>query len=129
VIRIDVDTSDVERELDRLARGPGADGTTMRLESTFLRAFLGTQGVVHVRTGSLKGSGRVSTNFGGSQWEGTMNYGGPSPGFPHDPVKYAKPELARHGTHNFYAPAYEDVHGPDTPFGQAVMGFLKGDEG
>lgn len=52
-------------------------------------------------TGSLKASARISTDFDGKVWEGTITYGGPTTG-PNNPVDYALYEAARGGVHDFF---------------------------
>lgn len=121
-VRFDVDLSSAGRELDRLARGP-APRIVLGLESVFLAAFQETQQIVHVITGSLRGSGKPETSFDGEAWEGTVFYGGASPGFPNDPVNYAIYELARGGSHNFFGPMYRT---PDQ-IRQVIMEHLRGD--
>lgn len=75
----------------------------IRLEQALLQAFEQSQQDVHVITGSLRGSGRTHSNFDGSIWEGTIEYGGDSPGFVNDPVVYSQYERARGGDHDFLA--------------------------
>ena len=74
--------------------GPGKE-TVVSLDAVLDSAFAETQTLVHVVTGSLKGSGRVSSSVSEAEWSGEITYGGPSPGFPHDPVRYAKEEFGR----------------------------------
>lgn len=73
------------------------------LEVVLSHAFEDTQEVVHVLSGSLRGSGKVKSSFNGHTWEGEIEYGGGSPGFPNDPVVYAEYERARGGSHDFMA--------------------------
>lgn len=80
--------------------GPGME-TIAKLEEVMAEAFAESQAIVHVITGSLKGSGRTSFKVEGDQWTGEISYGGPSPGFPHDPVDYAGYEQERGGSHDF----------------------------
>ena len=83
--------------------------TTKLLEALLDAAFMETQAATHVITESLKASGKVSSDFDGDKWEGVISYGGPlwrvpTPGPPNDPVDYAVYEMARGGTHDFFAP-------------------------
>lgn len=84
--------------------------TVGRLEATLHRAFEDTQERVHVVTGSLRGSGKTSSEFDGAGWAGVIEYGGSSSGFVNDPVEYAQYEMARGGDHDFFAglPLYEE---------------------
>lgn len=89
--------------------------TTVELEALLRAAFSDTQVRTHVITGSLKASGKTSSDFDGDTWTGTIEYGGdlwkvPVPGPAHDPVRYAIYEMARGGEHDFFAglPGYVD---------------------
>lgn len=94
------------------------------LERTLRNAFLDTQAKVHVITSSLKGSGRSSSEFvAPTHWEGHITYGGPSPGFPNDPVVYAIYEMARGGEHDFF----RDLPMYDPLFVQAILSQLDDD--
>jgi hypothetical protein len=125
----EVDNSQVMRELNRLSKGISHK---LAKELTFLieQAFDDTQRVVHqaprispggyVNTSSLKNSGRVETSTnrrrnklgrfsGGYEWEGSIEYGGPSLGSVHEYVDYAGYEQNYHneeGSHDFMIPAY-----------------------
>jgi hypothetical protein len=140
---ITVDTSSVDRSLRRLINGP--DGfDLLRFERVLTNQFLATQEMVHVITGSLKGSGRQHSTTRKHEWEGEIAYGGDSTG-PINPVKYAVYEMergwrpsgwdvqgknfqgVRGGTHDFMDPAFgvsshEFKHG----YVQAIMKFLEG---
>jgi hypothetical protein len=93
------DMSQATREFDRLVTLPGSDPT--HLEAALGRVFAATASLVHVITGSLKNSGEASSEIKESSWTGTVAFGGPSPGSPHDPVRYARYEVQRGGTHDF----------------------------
>lgn len=84
--------------------------TVTELEHVLSAMFNQTQQDVHVITGSLRGSGRPSSEFDGEVWSGTISYGGPSPGFPNDPVEYAQYEWGRGGDHDYLRnlPGYYD---------------------
>lgn len=79
--------------------GPG-EATQAELDKVLAEAFAETLSMVHVITGSLKGSGRVRMSSEEGQWSGSISYGGASPGFPHDPVNYAEYEFGRGGDHD-----------------------------
>lgn len=79
--------------------GPGME-TVAALDAVLEVAFAETQSLTHVITGSLKGSGRTSSDTTEDEWKGEISYGGPSPGFPNDPVNYAKYEFGRGGSHD-----------------------------
>lgn len=74
------------------------------LEKELSSAYLDTQAAAHVLTGSLKASGRTSSDYHGNMWEGSITYGGPSTGV-NNPVTYAIYEMARGGEHDFLQPA------------------------
>lgn len=93
----------IEDELERLIAGPSA-ADLLAFEGVLTSQFQATQQAVHVITGSLKSSGRVSSSNSQSKWEGTISYGGPSTGV-HNPVKYAEYEREKDGLHDFLAPA------------------------
>lgn len=91
----------VEPWLDALDahEGPGEE-TLEALSAVLAAGFMETQARVHVVTGSLKGSGRVSNQRDDDSWEGEISYGGPAPGFPHPYVTYAREEFGRGEDHD-----------------------------
>lgn len=102
-IKILSDYRELDRELERIERQP--DGRMVRLMNAALSVgFDVTQANVHVQTGSLKGSGTKDdeTNRSLKQWEGEIQYGGPSTGV-NNPVDYAIYEQRRGGAHDFMA--------------------------
>lgn len=103
MIRINRLTDEIDKELDRLSDGPTIQDI-MKFESVLARQFNATQARVHVQTGSLKTSGKVSSSKTPSSWEGNISYGGLSGGI-HNPVDYAEFERERDGAHDFLAPA------------------------
>lgn len=58
------------------------------LNAGLKQAFDETQARVPVQTGSLKGSGKRKSRTAHGLWEGSITYGGSSPG-PNSPVTYA----------------------------------------
>lgn len=94
--------TDAIEHLEAIGKGSGTHKVTVGLEAALEAAFMETQSVVHVITGSLKLSGRTSSDFDGSNWTGTITYGGPSAG-PNNPVDYAIYEMQRGGAHDFMA--------------------------
>lgn len=115
----------VIEDLKRLGGPPGFK-VVHALEAVLQAAFLETQAATHIITGSLKASGRTSSDFTDEKvWEGEISYGGPqyrdvAPGPPNDPVDYAIYEMARGGDHDFFAalPGFDDawVHAIDVHF-------------
>jgi hypothetical protein len=113
------------KELKRLGGPPGFK-VVNALEAVLQAAFLETQAATHIITGSLKASGRTSSDTSDAWvWEGEISYGGPlyrapAPGPPNDPVDYAIYEMARGGDHDFFAalPGFDDawVHAIDMHF-------------
>lgn len=99
MIYIKGDYSGIERDLNHLDHQP--DSKMKKLLDTVLTAgYVGTQELVHIRTGSLKSSGKEKTSSGKRQWQGEIRYGGPSAGI-NNPVRYAIYEKARGGAHDF----------------------------
>lgn len=95
--------TDMRDWMSRLVRLGMTPTLTLALENTLHNMFLDTQHVVHVVTGSLKGSGQPSSDFEEpGYWRGEITYGGSSPGFPHNPVTYAGIERGRGGEHDFF---------------------------
>lgn len=94
-------------DLERLSRPPSRK-TVAALEAALRAAFLDTQARVDTISGSLKASGRVSSELHGNVWTGRITYGGVSPG-PDSIVDYALYELQEGGSHDFLRglPAYE----------------------
>jgi len=101
--QIIVKDHEVIAELERLQK-PGLKAV-MRLEQVLAEVFTMSQTQVHVITGSLRGSGKTASDFDGEQWSGMASYGGPSPGFPNNPVEYAFYEWRRGGAHDFFGQA------------------------
>lgn len=106
---------DIDKHLDHLANLPDP-ALIARLDAILGAGFQATQDTVHVVTGSLKSSGRKSTEFQRAtrEWKGEISYGGVSLG-PNNPVNYAIYEAARgvggaggesdaRGNHNFMSP-------------------------
>jgi hypothetical protein len=97
-------------DTDKIADEP-AFRVTQALEQVLRNSFLYTQARVasptfihtptYMPTGSLKLSGRTSSDLDGSEWSGEIRYGGPSAG-PNNPVEYAIYEMARGGIHDFF---------------------------
>lgn len=104
-IYIHSDWSSIDAELDRLEGMPDLP-TQALLDAVLTSAFFATQAEVHIITGSLKGSGNAYSESDDAEWTGTVSYGGPSPGFPFDPVRYAAYEKARGGDHDFMHPFF-----------------------
>lgn len=121
-IYIEVDISDVEKELDRIIDGPNM-ADTVEFEAILATQFQMTQQTVHIITGSLRNSGKVSSILEPSKWEGKIVYGGLSAGAVHNPVEYAHYEQERDGAHDYMEPIYA----LDSRYGDAVESWLKGD--
>jgi hypothetical protein len=103
MIRIEKLSNEIEREINRLAKGPQFDDM-IKFERVLISQFAATQAKVHVITGSLKSSGRVASSHSENRWEGTISYGGKSAGI-HNPVDYAEFERERDASHDFFSPA------------------------
>jgi hypothetical protein len=120
MIRIQRITEGIDDEIDRLAKGP-TQTDWMRFESILARQYEATKMAVHVITGSLKSSGKMSSDTDGNKWEGVISYGGLSMGI-HNPVEYAEYELEREGSHNFLEPAVR----MSRQYINAINAFLEG---
>lgn len=118
MIHIDRLSDDIDKEIDRLADGPTIQDYE-HFESNLIGQFAETQATVHVITGSLKSSGKISSSSTETGWEGEITYGGPSAGI-HNPVKYAEYEREREGPHDFLAPAKQHEAG----YISAMLSFL-----
>jgi hypothetical protein len=68
-LRFEVDLDGTADELARLQEPP-----TRRLEAVLATTFATTEARVHVITGKLLASGRVSSDFNGDVWTGTLEY-------------------------------------------------------
>lgn len=114
---VEYDTSDYDELLRELEDEPHAD-TIIRLESILSTAFAATQAKVHVITGRLRASGRISSSITDGHWSGEITYGGPGTG-----VEYAWYEERRGGHHDYMEPA----EGLDDAFAEAILRTV-GDE-
>lgn len=123
MIRINSDWSEVFDELTRLESMPDERMSGL-LDGVLREAFYETQFVVHIETGSLRRSGKVTSDDGNHKWEGQITYGGSSNGAPHDPVRYAGYEQDRGGSHDFMRPLYH-YH---EAFKEAVVEGLRGED-
>ncbi len=135
----DVDISDVLDELDRLAELPSLTGQ-LRLEAVLAEQFQATQQAVHVITGSLRASGRVSSYMRDHVWHGEIEYGGnlvraAVPGPPRKRVNYAEYEqrrgLSGGRNHDFMAPAalIGEIAMGQAGYVAAMLANLRGDGG
>lgn len=121
-VYVEVDTSDVERELARLAAGPSR-ADRLELYKVLFGQFQLTQLRVHVITESLRRSGHVETTADDHiEWAGEFSYGGQSTGSEFDPVLYAQYEQARDGFHDFM----QDVYGGSQGYADAILDFYRG---
>lgn len=120
MLHIDVDISEADHVFARFEHAD--EEALLGLEVALATSFARTQEAVHVITGSLKNSGDVDSRTAGHTWIGSITYGGPSPGFPHDPVRYAAIERGRGGGHDFMRPARRLGH----RVRQAVLDSIRG---
>jgi hypothetical protein len=120
-VYIEMDISDVEKELDRLIDGPGIQDV-LEFEAVLASQFQITQQIVHIQTGSLKLSGKIRSSIDLNSWNGTITYGGLAAGAINNPVKYAHYEQERDGLHDFMEPIYS----LDSRYGDALASWLKG---
>jgi len=121
MIRVERYIAGIDTEVNRLAAGP-TSADLLAFEVVLEDQFRATQAAVHVITRSLKGSGRSEFKMDNNSWVGDITYGGPSPGFIHNPVDYAEFERERDGAHDFLEPAERLSDG----YIQAMTEFLEG---
>jgi hypothetical protein len=120
--QIEIDYHAIDAEMDRIGKMPDAK-TSALLRAALEVAFANTQATVHVRTGSLRASGKTDADKDEfrSKWEGVITYGGPSSG-KNNPVDYAIYEKARGEEHNFLG----NVHLTESLFVSAMKAGLRG---
>jgi hypothetical protein len=118
-IRIHVD---VDGWLDALDahEGPGEE-TLEALSAVLALGFEQTQAKVHVITGSLRGSGRVSDRRVNDGWEGEITYGGPAPGYAHPFGRSAREECGRSEQHD----ALSNLHLLSSDFLDAMFATVR----
>lgn len=110
-----VDISDAMRELRRIDDGPDP-ATILKLDAVLVTQFQLTQEHVHILSGALRESGRLTGSVDAAgYWEGGFSYGGQTsvPDWEGNPidVDYAAEELGR---------------APGGPFFFTQRGFLPG---
>lgn len=105
-IKLDIDWSEMDEEIDRLGKMPDAK-MSASLEAGLEELFGMSQTVVHIETASLKGSGKRSSESDRvrHKWHGEITYGGESPGV-NNPVEYAWYEQRRDDVHDFMKPVH-----------------------
>jgi hypothetical protein len=121
-IHVTVDTSQVDKELNRLIQAPDMK-TTVAFNSLFAEITAEVMAIIHVETGSLKTTARWEVDPFPTGWQGTVHVGGAAPGEINDPAYYGVFELARGGSHFFFAPAYAEVPSKMTDI---IMDFFAG---
>lgn len=94
--------SDMDEWFKGIDESEPGEVTWKALDGVLEEGFGQTQELVHVITGSLRGSGRVSHSHTEDSWEGSITYGGPAPGFAHPNVTYAQAEMSRGSVHNWF---------------------------
>lgn len=107
-ITISVDTHEVTDELHRLMVAPDTK-TMIAFSAIFAAMTAEVMALVHIETGSLKSTVKWDSPAYPLGWQGTIRVGGAAPGMPRDPAYYGVFELARGGTHFFFAPAYANI--------------------
>ncbi len=99
---ISSDDSEAQREFDRLIAMPDPKMTGL-LSAELESVYAATNAFTHRETGSLARSEKIEKPLAGpGQWEGRLEWGGPSA--PKD-VDYAIYERARGDDHDFVKPA------------------------
>lgn len=129
-IDIDVDMSEVEQDLTRIARGP-TPYTEARFTGILDGQFAATQAAVHRITGSLAATGSTeSSDFPGG-WYGEIGYGGgvyhsrviPGPPRIRHPGFYAEYEFDRGGGHNWILAA--ELESFEDDYAEAITDWMR----
>lgn len=104
--RFQITGGDLNSMVDALKKvGTPSFKVTASLEGELKVGFALTQAAVHVISGRLKASGHTETHFDGTNWTGSIIYGGPDG----TPAYYGIYEMNRGGTrpdgtpHDFFA--------------------------
>jgi hypothetical protein len=121
-IHVTVDTSQVDKELRRLQEAPDMK-TVVAFNALFAEVTAEVMAIIHVETGSLKTTARWEVDPFPTGWQGTVHVGGAAPGEINDPAYYGVFELARGGSHFFFAPAYAEIPSKMTDI---IMDFFNG---
>jgi hypothetical protein len=127
---IEVDMSEVDQDLARIARGP-TPFTEARFTGIIDRQFMATQAAVHRITGSLAATGDVDSGDFLGGWRGQISYGGeeyrrmvvPGPPRARHPGFYAEFEFDRGGDHNWMYAA--DLEGSEDDYAEAVTDWMR----
>jgi hypothetical protein len=98
-LKIEIDLDEWYYALD-VMEGPGIE-TVEALDAVLQTGLAFSQAQVHAETGSLRASGHAVSARIGEEWTGDIIFGGPAPGYPHNPVDYAIYEYERGGAHDF----------------------------
>jgi hypothetical protein len=120
MIHLTSDYSALDREMNRIAAMPTRKMKAY-LDTVLDATFAEAQALVHIDTGSLKDSGKKSSDTDPTKWTGTMRWGGPSAGV-NNPVDYAIYELRRGGPHDWLV----NVHLLDNLYATAILIGLRG---
>lgn len=115
-----MDVHEVRDELNRLMLAPDVK-TVLAFNEIFAAITAEVAALIHVETGSLKTTPKWDSPAYPEGWQGTIHVGGAAPGMPRDPAFYGVYELARGGSHFFFAPAYAEIPGKMV---NAIMGFF-----
>ncbi len=118
-VKVTVDTHEVTDELHRLMKAPDIR-LVLEFNNIFAIAAAACWALIHIETGSLKSTIKWTSPAHLGGWQGTLTVGGAAPGWPRDPAFYGVYELARGGTHFFFAPAYANI--PSQVI-NAILGF------
>jgi hypothetical protein len=119
-VEVSVDVHEVRDELNRLLLAPDIK-TILAFNEIFAAITAEVAAIIHVETGSLKTTPKWDSPTYPGGWQGTLHVGGAAPGAIRDPAYYGVYELARGGSHFFFAPAYAEVPGKMV---NAILGFF-----
>ncbi len=135
-IEIEVDTSEVDRDLSRIALGPNATAH-IRFAQALTGQWLMAKAAVHIETGSLFASLHMSTpvSFHNGDWSaeivagagGVPDYAFPGP--PRDPGKYAIFEFERGGDHDWIRSSYDggdSVKDREGEYSRIITDWMRG---
>lgn len=106
--KITMDAHEATDELGRLERAPDLK-TIVAFNEIFASITAEVMALIHIETGSLKTTAKWDSPTYPTGWSGEIRVGGAAPGQVRNPAYYGVYELARGGSHFFFAPAYASV--------------------
>ncbi len=120
-----VNDRQVSEELGRMFEGPGLPDLA-RFEAAMIANKAAATAATHAQTFSLRLSIKHDTRYrkDARRWNGRIVWGGES-GWINNPVKYARAERARGGSHDFVREFR--LSNPEQRYVDVIMSFLRND--